>query len=100
MKKETMGNRLEKVISYITASGQAKNSAAIADRIGFPRSALSMAKTGMRQPSMELMLSICDAYGINFNWLRTGEGTMVGDMEAVLLKRIEELKKEIETLKG
>lgn len=81
-------------------NGYAKNDSAIASRLGIARSSFSMNASGKRPPTLELLLGLCDAYPINFKWLRTGAGDMVKeDRELFLLKRIEELERKLEQLK-
>ena len=63
-------------------------------------STLTMVTNGTRVPTWELLLDFCDAYPINFRWLRTGEGDMIKeDREAALLKRIAELEAEVQRLR-
>ena len=65
-----------------------------------PCSSLCMSMNGTRVPTWELLLDLCDAYPINFAWVRTGAGDMIKeDREAALLKRIAELEAELRRLK-
>ncbi len=93
--------RLCEAVEFIKRNGYAKNDIAIARSIGASRSSFSMAMTGMRMPTWDMVLSICDIYHISFDWIRKGNGRMVAeDREPALLKRIEELEKEIAELKS
>lgn len=47
-----------------------------ADRIGCSRSGLANYEAGRNEPLDPIITSICREFGINEDWLRTGEGTM------------------------
>lgn len=49
---------------------------AFGDAIGIVRSAVSNIETGRRQPTNQLVNSICREFDVNEAWLRTGEGEM------------------------
>ena len=92
--------RLNKAVEFIRRNGYADSDTEIARRLGVPYSTLSMTKTGKRVPTWGMLLDLCDAYPIDFRWLRTGQGSIVGEpREIFLLKRIEELEKELERLR-
>ena len=96
-----ISERFSKAVEFLKKNGYAKNDGEIARRIGSHKSSMSMALDGTRGPGWGMLLDLCDAYPINFWWLRSGKGSMVReDREVVLLKRIEELEKEIARLKG
>lgn len=96
-----LSERLRKAVEFLKRNGYAKSSRDVARRLGVPDSTVSMAVNGTRRPSWELLLNFCDAYPIDFAWMRTGEGEMIkGERETALLKRIEELERTIEKMKG
>lgn len=47
-----------------------------AARIGVSKNYVSLLESGKRNPSMQVILSICREYGVSEQWLRTGEGAM------------------------
>lgn len=95
-----LSERLNLAVDFVTRNGYAKNRSDIARKVGILKSTLAMATNGTRVPTWELLLDFCDAYPIDFRWIRTGEGNMVKeDREAALLKRIAELEAEIARLK-
>ena len=92
--------RFTQAIEFVKKNGYEKSDAAIGRRIGFKSSAICMAKYGNRAPSWEMLLNFCDAYPISFEWLRTGDDSMIkGERELRLLKKIEELEGEILIMK-
>ena len=95
-----LSERLNQAIEFIRRNGYAESDTEIARRLGVPYSTLSMTKTGVRTPTWGMLLDLCDIYPIDFRWLRTGQGSIVGEpREIFLLKRIEELEKELERLR-
>ena len=50
------------------------------DKIGIVRSAVSNIENGNRQPTNQLITSICREFNVNEQWLRTGEGEMFNDI--------------------
>lgn len=96
-----LSERLGKAVDFLKRNGYAKSSRDVAKRLGVAESTFSMALNGARIPTWELLLDLCDAYPIDFAWIRTGEGAMIkGERETALLKRIAELEREIEKMKG
>ena len=96
-----LSDRFRLAVDFVKKNGYAKSSAEIAQALGVTKSTMSMAMNGIREPTWDLLLDFCDAYPINFWWFRTGKGGIVKkDRELELLKRIEELEKTIEQLKG
>ena len=92
--------RLDKALDFILRNGYAKNYVEVARRLGVPYSTLSMTKTGKRVPTWGMLLDLCDIYPIDFRWLRTGKGSIVGEpREIFLLKRIAELEEELRRLR-
>ena len=49
---------------------------AFGEAIGIVRSAVSNIESGRRQPTNQLITSICRQFNVNETWLRTGEGEM------------------------
>ena len=96
-----LSQRLKQAVEFLKKNGYAKSDADISRRIGVVNATLSMASNGSRTPTWEMLLDFCDNYPINFEWIRTGKGSMIKeDRETVLLKRIEELEAKINRLEG
>lgn len=96
----TTSERLREAVDFLKKNGYAKSDSAIAGKVGVLKSTFSMSMKGTRPPTWDMLLDLCDMYPINFQWLRSGEGSMVKeDREAALLKRIEELEKELRSLR-
>lgn len=94
-----VSERLNAAVGFLKRNGYAKNDITIARKLEITKSTLSMAKSGMREPGLGMLLNFCDIYPINFEWLRTGEGSMVkGEKELELLKKIEQLEHRIKEL--
>ena len=95
-----ISQRLATAIRYLKDSGLAKNDAEIARRLGVTTSTITMTKRGRREPTWEMLLKLCDIYPINFWWLRSGEGDMIGNGDRLIaqLKKIEVLEKKIREL--
>lgn len=53
---------------------------AFGEAIGIVRSAVSNIESGRRQPTNQLITSICREFNVNEGWLRTGEGEMFNEM--------------------
>ena len=51
-----------------------------ADKIGIKPNTVTSYETGLRVPSDTVILSICREFGVNEQWLRTGEGEMFVEM--------------------
>ena len=95
-----LSERLKTAVDFLKRNGYAKSNREIAGRIGFTESTLCMALKGTRIPTWDMILAFCDAYPIDFAWVRTGAGAMIkGEGETALLKRIEELERTIEEMK-
>ena len=101
-----VSKRLRKAATFLRKTGRLKNDSQIAERLGYPRSTISMAMTGKREPTSDLLLSFTDEYPISLRWLRKGEGEMVADEDAnwrriaVLEEENERLRKELNLLQG
>lgn len=61
-----------------------------AKKIGMSRSGYSQIETGDRPISDRLIKSICMAFNVNENWLRTGEGEMFIKVEDSIFKQLSE----------
>ena len=95
-----LSERLSQAVEFLKKNGYAKNDSAVSKRMGIAKSYISEVLSGAKVPGWGFLLDFCDAYPINFWWLRSGEGSMVKDgREVALLKRIEELEKMVEQLK-
>lgn len=95
-----LSERLKIAVDYLRLSGYAKSRSEIANRIGIHPPALSMCLNGDRVPTWGMLLDLCDIYPINFWWLRSGEGDMIGacERELALRKKIEVLEQRIKVL--
>jgi len=61
-----------------------------AKKIGMSRSGYSQIETSDRPISDRLIKSICMAFNVNENWLRTGEGEMFIKVEDSIFKQLSE----------
>ena len=93
-----ISNRFQQALDFLINNGLAKSEAKIAQELGVLPSALNMAKK--RGPSWDLLLRFCDLYPINFWWLRSAEGDMIGngDRLIALLQEIAKLEAKIAEL--
>lgn len=55
-----------------------------AERTGVPARTISNYELGEHKPSIDYIVTICTCFGINANWLLTGEGPMLKDQRAGL----------------
>ena len=95
-----LSERLAIAVDFLKRNGYAKSNADIARVLRVTNSAMSMVVTGSREPTWDLLLDFCDAYPIDFRWMRSGVGSMVkGETEKILLKRIEELELMVKQLR-
>lgn len=46
------------------------------ERLGMKKNSISQIENGVNSLTEQLLVSICREYGVNENWLRTGEGKM------------------------
>lgn len=51
-----------------------------AKRIGLKQNSMALIESGKRNTSAQAILSICREYGVNENWLRTGDGEMFEEL--------------------
>ena len=62
--------------------------AEFARRIGMTTSSISLFESGKATPSDRTILAICREFGVNEQWLRTGEGEMFEQTRASVLDRL------------
>lgn len=86
-----MNERLKEVRESLGLSTRA-----FAEKLGMTSGAISMLETGKRNPSKQYITSICNAFGVNEDWLRDGIGEMyapktrerqVGELTSQLFER-------------
>lgn len=53
---------------------------AFSEKLGIASSTVTNIETGRRNPSNQLITSICREFNVNEIWLRTGEGEMFNDI--------------------
>ena len=95
-----LSERLHTAVEFLKENGYAETDLEIARRCGIAQSSFCMILKGGRVPTWGLLLDFCDAYPIDFSWIRTGEGDMLkSEREIRLLKRIMSLEEEIRRLK-
>ena len=51
-----------------------------AKRIGLKQNSMALIESGKRNTSAQTILSICREFGVNENWLRTGDGEMFEEL--------------------
>ena len=59
-----------------------------AKRIGMTTSSISLFESGKATPSDRTILSICREFGVNEQWLRTGEGEMFEQTRETVLDQL------------
>jgi len=95
-----LSERLRTAVEFLEANGYAETDLEVARRCNIAPSSFCMIMKGQRVPTWGLLLDFCDAYPIDFWWIRTGAGDMIkSNREAELLKRIARLEEEIRRLK-
>lgn len=67
-----MNNRIKELRKHLNM-----NQELLGKRLGVTGAAISRIESGDRQPSEQVILSICREFGVNEVWLRTGEGEMM-----------------------
>lgn len=95
-----ISDRFQQALDFVIDKGLAQSEAAIARTLGVTASTVNMAKKGERVPTWDMLLRFCDLYPINFWWLRSGEGNMIGngDRQIALLQKIAQLEAKIAEL--
>lgn len=61
----------------------------LSEQTGLSKGMISEAETGRNKPSPTLMLALQKLYGLDINWLLTGEGKMILKRTAAFLERNE-----------
>ena len=95
-----ISDRFHQALDFVIDKGLAQSEAAIARKLGVTASTVNMTKNGERVPTWDMLLRFCDLYPINFWWLRSGEGNMIGngDRQIALLQKIAQLEAKIAEL--
>lgn len=57
-------------------------------RIGIGKASISLLESGKNNPSIQTISLICREFGVNEQWLRTGEGEMLEQTRASVLDRL------------
>ena len=57
-------------------------------RIGIVKASISLLESGKNNPSVQTITLICREFGVNEQWLRTGEGEMFEQTRASVLDRL------------
>lgn len=57
-------------------------------RIGIGKASISLLESGKNNPSVQTITLICLEFGVNEQWLRTGEGEMLEQTRASVLDRL------------
>lgn len=57
-------------------------------RIGIGKASISLLESGKNNPSIQTIALICREFGVNEQWLRTGEGKMFEQTRASVLDRL------------
>lgn len=57
-------------------------------RIGIGKASISLLESGKNNPSVQTITLICREFGVNEQWLRTGEGEMFEQTQASVLDRL------------
>lgn len=57
-------------------------------RIGIGKASISLLESGKNNPSVRTITLICREFGVNEQWLRTGEGEMFEQTRASVLDRL------------
>ena len=66
-----MNKRMQKIRKDLRMSQEA-----FGERIGVTKSSISMLESGKNNPSEQTIKLICKEFGIDYLWLKTGEGDM------------------------
>lgn len=70
-----MKEQLKKLRKHLDMTQQA-----FADKIGMKQNTIAQYEMGRTVPSDAIVFSICREFGVNENWLRTGEGEMFEEL--------------------
>lgn len=78
-----MKDRIREVREYFGLSMEKFGS-----RIGIGKASISLLESGKNNPSVQTITLICREFGVNEQWLRTGEGEMFEQTRASVLDRL------------
>lgn len=78
-----MKDRIRKVREHFGLSMEKFGS-----RIGIGKASISLLESGKNNPSVQTITLICREFGVNEQWLRTGEGEMLEQTRASVLDRL------------
>lgn len=70
-----MKEQLKKLRKHLDMTQQA-----FADKIGMKQNTIAQYEMGRTVPSDAIVFSICREFGVNENWLRTGDGEMFEEL--------------------
>lgn len=70
-----MKEQLKKLRKHLDMTQQA-----FADKIGMKQNTIAQYEMGRTVPSNAIVFSICREFGVNENWLRTGDGEMFEEL--------------------
>lgn len=70
-----MKERIKKIRKELDLTQQA-----FADKIGMKQNTIAQYEMGRTKPSDAIIFSICREFGVNEEWLRTGEGEMFEEL--------------------
>lgn len=59
-----------------------------ADELGLKRNSIAQIESGLRNPSNSVVNNICKTFGVNEDWLRTGEGEMFAPEPKTVLEEL------------
>ena len=85
-----MNERIKLLRSKLGFSGEK-----FGEKIGLKRSAVSLIETGVNVPTDQTIMLICNAYNVNEQWLRSGEGEMFNSDSAIDLSNADPLEQAI-----
>ena len=91
----SIGTRLKEVrkVKHLTINK-------MADVLSLSKGALSKIENNLSDPKASSLVSLSKQYGVNLNWLLTGQGTMfVEDGQPVQNNKLEELEAELRVLR-
>lgn len=81
----TIGERIRKVRIEVLEIKQGE----MADRLGTSLSLVSKYETGVNKVPNYFIRNLCTQYGINEQWLRTGEGPIHADAQPTDMEKLE-----------
>ena len=81
-----MKERIKKIRKELDLTQQA-----FADKIGMKQNTIAQYEMGRTKPSDAIIFSICREFGVNEEWLRTGEGEMFVDSDDDFIEKIDRI---------